>query len=85
MKRNIKPVPLERQQELDQAIRNIALTIDSKARIAKVAEAIGVSAESIRKSIRNGYFSKGMAAQLELQFGPQIVSNAMLTRKVTND
>lgn len=68
----------ERSQHLNRVIRTAALAVDPYGGIGVIAEKAGVSAESIRKAIRIGRFSVGLASALEIGLGKEILSKSML-------
>jgi len=67
-----------RSQELNKIIRTAALTVDPYGSIGALADKAEVSAESIRKAIRVGRFSVGLASALEIALGPEVLSKSML-------
>lgn len=60
-------------------IRHAALVVDPEyGRISSLAKMAGLRQEAIRKAIRIGKFSTGMAAALELAVGAEVLSREML-------
>jgi len=68
----------ERSKQLNTIIRTAALTVDPYGSISVLAEKAEVSAESIRKAIRNGRFSVGLASALEIALGRDVLSKEVL-------
>lgn len=69
----VDPERQQRKARLEKLIRTAALTIDSKGSIAVLAIKAGVSPETLRKAIRNGKFSVGLASTLELSLGRNLL------------
>lgn len=68
----------EASQRLNKIIRTAALVADPYGRIEVLAEKAEVSAESIRKAIRVGRFSIGLASALEIAWGRELLSKELL-------
>lgn len=67
-----------RSAELNRLIRTAALTLDEKGSLAVLAQKAGVGAEALRKSIRRGYFTAGLASSIELAVGRDVIQREQL-------
>lgn len=71
--------------ELSRMIRIAALHLDPKGRIEVLAEKAGFNPETIRKAIRDGYFSPGLACAIECAVGVDVLPKGKLCpSKFTN-
>jgi len=73
--------PPSRQQELNRMLRAAALTIDERGSLSALAKAVDTHPEVLRRSIRQGYLSAGLAARLEIKFGADLLNHEDLIRK----
>lgn len=78
-----KPKRASRSELLNRIIRTAALKFSTNGSIDRLAEVAKVSGEAIRRSIRHGEFSVGLASALELAVGRDAIKREVLCSKLS--
>jgi hypothetical protein len=67
-----------RSDELQRLLRTAALTIDASGSLRMLAERADIGYDGMMLAVRRGFFTTGMAAALEIEFGPELLPRSKL-------